>query len=256
MMQKQFLSGVPVKLALIVFTITVAANLPASFIRLALDRIGGNFAYQSVDGRIWNGTINGVQVGEISIGTVTYKWNPIPLLVGNVDLTISSAGGDAIGEGDIQLGVLSQKISIANANVIFDLSAIERYTLYGLPFQGVVRSKIRSLKASKKKCIRADADIWTDAMTASAVKLSGDPLDLVGGAQCVDEKLQVLLNGKSPSGQVSIKASIATDLAYAMAATVTPQRTDLQNSLSLLGFQRNGENYVYDTIGKLKGTGS
>jgi len=246
----------PILLALFVFTVTLILNAPASIIRLGLDRVGNDFQYRNVEGGLWKGTINGVYVGSVFLHTINYEWNPLSILGGGVTFHVDSKGGDATGQGNIRLGLFSKDMKITNANLIFNLNSIKQYTIYGVPYQGILRSKIRVLQFNQRECVKADVDLWTDAMTASAVKLSGDPLDLAGKAMCANEKMQVTLNGQSGSGQIAIQALVAMDLNYSMETTVMPRRTELQQALSLLGFQRKGDNYVYDTIGKLKGAGS
>ena len=231
-------------------------NAPASFLRLGLDRIGGGFGYEAVDGSLWEGTITGVRYGKTKIGRVDFEWSPLSVVTGTVTAKIKARGGDGEGNGIVGYGIFSKQVTVTDASVVFDLNSIKRYTLYGLPYQGEVSSKIRRLRLTQEECLEADLDLWTDAMTASAVKLSSQPLDLAGKAQCKEKGLQVLLDGESASGRIAIDAVINADFSYTMAASVVPERTDLQQALTLLGFQREGSSYVYDTIGRLKGVGS
>ena len=239
-----------------VFTVTFIVNAPASFLRLGLDRVGNDFAYQSIEGSLWKGTIKNVRIGAVTLGNVDFEWSPLSVITGTVSAKVKAFDGDGEGYGIVGIGLFSKQISISDASVAFDLNSIKRYTLYGLPYQGAIRAKIRHLRLSKERCHEADLDLWTDAMSASAVKLSGEPLNLVGGAQCKDKSLQVILNGESSSGRIAIDAVVNSDFSYNMAASVMPERTDLQQALTLLGFQREGSSYVYDTIGQLKGVGS
>ena len=235
-----------VLLGAFIFTVTFIVNAPASFMRIGLDRIGNGFSYHSVEGSLWKGRVNGVRLGETSLGAIDFEWSPLSALSGTVSAKVSAKGGDGRGNGTIGIGLFSEDLTISDGTVLFDLGSIKRYTLYGLPYQGVIRAKIRKLKVSQEECIKADLDLFTDAMTASAVKLSGQPLDLVGNAQCKGKGLQILLNGQSASGQVAIDAVIQPNLSYNMAATVKPERTDLQQALTLLGFERDGSAYVFD----------
>ena len=238
----------------LVFVVTMLANLPASFLRIALDQADGDFVYQSVDGKLWRGVVRGVRVGEINIGDVDYTLRLSAFLTGALKADFRTEGGSMRADGRLSYGVLSKTLDVSDANIDFDLSAIRRYTFYGLPYQGRARAVIERLKVASSRCEIAKADLWTDIMTSHAKRLSGEPLDLSGAAGCTDDnKLKVVLSGGSGSGDLIFEATISPDMSFALAARVTPRRTDLQDALTLLGFERKGDAYTYDAVGEIKG---
>ena len=239
-----------------VFIATSVYAMPASVLRFGVDQISPNFQYQSIEGNWRNGAFKGVRVGDAYLGEVRYKLSPLSLFTGAVKARINARGGALVGDGDIRIGMLDRSAALSNATFDFDLSSIRRYTLYGVPYQGTVRANVRRLAFSEDGCRKADADLWTDAMAGPAKKLSGAPLDLKGDAACRDDKLYVRLDGAAAPGEIVVEALLSPMLNYTMVATIVPRRTELQQALTLLGFERSGQKYVYDTIGEIKGLGS
>ena len=239
----------------IVFLITGVYAAPASLLAPVLSA-AHDVSYQRLEGRIWRGRIKGLVAADQRLGDVAFTIRALPLLLGNVETQLSLTGGVATGGGVVSVNVVSRSLELQDATADFNLNAIDRYTLFGLPYQGYARASVRRLVWNKTGCASADGSFWTDALNAAATRVTGDGIELSGPARCEGDALMLLLDGVNAYGDATIEIAVSPDLTYALSAAVTPKRSEARRSLELLGFQPDGRNLVYDAVGPLKGLGS
>ena len=139
------------------FLIATIAIAPASLITPLLNASAANIQYQEVRGTIWNGEIRHVSTGDIYLGNLSFKLRPLALLTGGASADIKAQDGAAIGAGRISVNLISQRLSLSNVNAAFNLSAVRRYSLFGIPYQGRVEMRQTNLSLSGQVAIQRPA---------------------------------------------------------------------------------------------------
>jgi hypothetical protein len=240
-----------------VFAVAALANAPASFLAPALNQGGGNVQYQELAGRIWNGEVKGLAIGDQYLGDLAFRLRAAPLLTGAAVVKFSLHGGAAAGEGEFGASVLSQTVWLRDASMEFNLASVKRYTIFGIPYQGSARARVQKLSWSRRAgCLDALGDVWTNVLDASATRFVGDGLVLSGPASCENQKLRLNLSGANRAGVTNIAVAITPQMTYQLTASVMPDRADLKDNLRAIGFEDSGGALVYDAVGELKGAGS
>ncbi len=248
--------GPLILLGAVSFLLAAIIMAPASLITPGLNAAGPDIQYKEVTGTIWKGEIRGVATGEVYLGDVAFRFRPMMLLTGALSADLTAMGGAATGTGRVNVHLLSRRLSVQNANVAFDLSAVRRYSLFGIPYQGRVEARDAGLVWSRKGCSGASGEIWTDVLDASSKTLVGESLLLAGPASCDDGRIAVALKGGNREGEAEIKIAIDPAMTYRLMASVDLGRADLENNLRRLGFEDGDGVLVYDAVGALKGVGS
>ena len=238
------------------FVIAAIAIVPASLITPLLNANAANIQYQEVRGTIWNGEIRHVSTGDIYLGNLSFKLRPLALLTGGASADITVQDGAAIGAGRISVNLISQRLSLSNVNAAFNLSAVRRYSLFGIPYQGRVEMRQTNLSLSRSGCHSASGEVWTDVLDSSSQTLVGESLLLAGPAACDDGRIMLTLRGGNREGDAEIMIAIDPAMTYRVLASVELGRADFENNLRRLGFEDGDGVLIYDAIGALKGTGS
>ncbi len=240
-----------------VFVAAALWQAPASLVAPALQQSGANVQYRELAGRIWDGELRGLTVGDQYLGDVSFRLHALPLLTGTISSDVSVAGGAAVGEGEIGANALLRRVWLRDASLEFDLGSVRRYTIFGIPYEGRARAKIARLSWSLNAgCLEAQGDVWTDVLNASARRFVGDGLVLSGPASCADDRLRLNLSGANREGVTNIAVSVTPRLTYQLTASVMPDRAELKTNLRAIGFEDSGGALIYDAVGELKGAGS
>lgn len=232
------------------------ALAPASLMAPALSGAAAPIDYERLEGRLWDGKIVRLNVGEHFLGDVTFSVSPFQAITGRLRAHVVASGGDGAGSGVISYGLFGRSLRIADAEIAFDLASVRRYSIFGLPYQGDLRASVGEIVWTSKGCRIAEAEVWTDLLDASSRQLVGEGMELAGSAACDGERLALMLRGENSEGRTQVALSLAPDLTYQLAASVAPRRPELQENLKRLGFEDNGDALVYDAIGAIKGLGS
>jgi len=238
------------------FVVALGAFAPASLMAPLINASGANIQYQEITGTIWNGAFRGVSTGEVLLGDIDFTIRPAALLTGRASAGFTIQDGAALGSGRINLHLLSQSVSISDTSVAFDLSAVRRYSLFGIPYQGRIEARDANISWSRNGCVNAAGDIRTDVLDSSSKTLVGESLLLAGPAECESGQMHVTLRGANSQGRTEIKIAIDQELTYRVMASVDLGRADLENNLRRLGFEDGDGVLVYDVVGALKGAGS
>lgn len=241
--------------AIAAFFIGAVALAPASLLAPALSR-NSDLQFVSLEGTVWRGALNGAQLGEIYLGDVDFRLSPLSLLAAAPSARISVVGGAATGAGRLQYRVFGGAVSLENIKGEFNLGAVNRYTLFGIPYQGRLRVDLERLRFSEDGCSEAAGDVWTDALDASSRQYLGDGLVLSGPARCEGGNLTIALQGANQEGVTDIELSITPDMTYKLIARVEPARPALGQDLQRLGFEANDDSLVYNARGALRGAGT
>ncbi len=238
------------------FLIAIFATAPASLLTPILNAGGKTVQYQEVTGTIWRGEIHGLATGDVFLGDVAFRLRPLALLTGAASADLTARDGAAIGAGRANIQLISRRVSIKNANFAFNLSAVRRYSLFGIPYQGRIEARDVGLVWSHDGCSKASGEIWTDVLDASSRTLVGESLLLAGPAACDDGRITVTLKGGNREGAAEVKIAIDPAMTYRLMASVDLGRAELENNLRRLGFEDGDGVLVYDAVGALKGAGS
>ena len=237
------------------FLALALVNAPASFLAPAIQTSGAAVQYKELRGTIWRGEVAGVSTGEQYLGDIAYELKPLSLLTGALSADVAARGGAAVGEGRIAASLFGGQVMLENATFEFDLASVERYSLFGIPYEGRVRGKFDRVAWSRDGCAAAAGHVWTDVLDASSKRLVGDGLVLAGPASCDDRALRLDLAGANREGETVVKIAVNADLTYQVTASVDPSRAEIANNLRSLGFEANDGVLVYDAVGALKGAG-
>ena len=239
-------------LALLIGAVSAA---PASLAAPALSR-AGQLSYQRIDGTIWAGTVRGASVNGFRLGDVSFTLRPSALFTGALKVDVEASGGSVTGGGEIGVRIDGRAFSLRDVAVDVDLGAIDRYTLFGLPYEGSARASVRRFEWGRAGCVAADASFWTDALNAAAKRLTGDGVELSGPIRCDGDRVALKLGGENAYGDATIDVAVSADLTYELAASVLPKKAEARRSLELLGFEADGQSLVYGAVGPIKGLGS
>ncbi len=248
--------GALLLLGIVSFLAAAIVMAPASLITPFLNSGGANIQYRDVTGSLWKGEIRGVSTGDVYLGDVGYRLRPMALLAGALSADLTAMDGAAIGAGRVNVHLISQRVSVEDANFAFDLSAVRRYSLFGIPYQGRIETRGAGLVWSRDGCSSASGEIWTDVLDASSKTLVGESLLLAGPASCDGGQIHITLKGGNREGVAEFKISIDQSMTYRVMASVDLGRADLENNLRRLGFEDGDGVLVYDVVGALKGVGS
>lgn len=248
--------GPLIRIGVAAFLIAAVAIAPASLVTPVLNASAANIQYQEVRGTVWNGEIRNVSTGDVYLGNITFKVRLLALLTGGASADITAQDGAAIGAGRISVNLITRRLAVSNANFAFNLSAVRRYSLFGIPYQGRVEARQTSLVLSRSGCQSASGEVWTDVLDASSRTLVGESLLLAGPAACDAGQIIVTLRGGNREGDAEIMIAIDPAMTYRVMASVDLGRADLENNLRRLGFEDGDGVLVYDAIGALKGAGS
>lgn len=229
---------------------------PASLVRPALANLGAPVTYKRIDGTLWRGRIEGLTISDQYIGNATFAAAPLNLLLGRLSARVEVEGGVGDATGDVSFGIFGRSMQVSGAEIVFNLSAIKRYTFFGVPYQGDVRASVDRLAWTPKGCRAAKARVWTDLLDASSRQILGDGLELAGTTMCDGDRLRAALSGQNSEGSVIINVALTPDMTYEFVAYVEPREESLQEDLKRLGFEDNDGQLVYDAIGAIKGLGS
>ncbi len=206
-------------------------------------------------GTIWNGALEGVRAEGVLLGDLSFKTNPLALLMGRLDIDVSAGGGALTGKGHVSVGV-DGRATIENAQLLFELDAATRFSFLGAPLEGSVRADINRLVVTRQGCIASAAKIRTDVLAAPAKRFAAEAFDLSGESQCSGRDYLVSLSGNGGEGAVTLSIRISPNLAYTLIAEAQPARTEVAEALQFLGFQRTNGALTIAATGVIHSVGS
>ena len=241
---------------LVTFFASLLLLAPASLVAPIIIAAGANIQYQEISGTIWRGAVSGVSTGEVYLGDISYRLRPMAFLTGAVSADVTAQDGAALGAGRIKYGFFARRVKISNVNVAFDLSAVRRYTLFGIPYQGRVEARDATVVWSPDGCTQAQGDIRTDVLDAPSRTLVNESLLLAGPASCENGLMMISLTGANRQGETEIKIAIDSAMTYRVMASIDLGRADLENNLRQFGFEDDDGVMVFNVVGALKGAGS
>ncbi|NWG71579.1 MAG: type II secretion system protein N [Parvularculaceae bacterium] len=211
----------------------VTAQAPAS---LAVSLLGGSdrLTVAKTEGTLWSGVLVDARAGGVALGDVSFSLRGLSLLTGAASADVRLEGGAVFGSGRVRASFGG--IEISDAQFDFDLATARRYMFLGAPLEGRLSGVVRELKLAPKGCAAADIDLRTNVLAAPARRFRGAPLDLAGGASCVNGAIIATLAGESVDGAVRLRLAVRPDMTYTLDATAAPARAELAEALRVFGF--------------------
>ncbi len=235
----------------IAFLVGGLAAAPASLLASIAKAGDPSLEIGAAEGTVWRGAFVDAAHDGIYLGRISYRLNPIGLLSGRLLSDAEASGGALSGRGKISIG--RNAIELVGVDARFNLAAIRRYTIFGLRYQGAASFRAEKVILSKNKCEVAGVEIATNALDPLARKWSGEGLPLKGGAHCADGALVLTLAGENREGSVTLEATVAPDLNYAMTVKAAPRRKELSAALRAAGFEGDNDALAFRAAGRLKG---
>jgi|GEM_PF-3423402 len=254
-MQSKLSTPKIVAAGLLAFIIVVIATAPAMLVSAFISENQNAVRISSATGTIWRGAFEGASYEEISLGKIDFAVRPFLLLLGQANLHISSVGGIADGDGDIEYGI-GGRLAIRDAKGRIKLSHIRRYYLFGGPITGEARFDIESLVFDKTGCRHSEGIVSTNVLSGPAQRINGSTLDLSGVLRCEGDNLLADLTGANDQLALQVQVIIQPDLRYDMVVTAEASIDDIQKALLAAGFEENDGALVYNAVGVLSGAGS
>ena len=239
--------------AAFLFMLAIAA--PASLVPSIAGFEKAGVAYHSIDGTLWRGKIQKLHYRGVNFGDVDYHIKPLRLLSGRLAADVELSGGSLAGEANVSAGV-SGAMNISNAQIIFDLDAATRYALLGEPLSGALRADINEIVFTREGCSKANAQIWTDVLSAPAERFNAGAMELSGGASCRGKNLLIALTGEGEAGEATLNLEVTPALTYLLAARAVPNRDEVRNALRGLGFQPDNGGLAIGARGALNSVGT
>ena len=231
----------------IVFIGGLLAYMPLS---VAADRSGiarqGVF-YDRVQGTIWSGELQGVNVLGQPIGEVRLTLQPASLLAGSVSYDFDVRGPAGIGTGVLTAGVGGR---LTLQNVVADLNVQELRRLDPRLRQVPSRVSITvpALRASSSlECVAADGRLQTNLLQKLGTAMQWEGPAMAGVLACDGEGgYRLALSNVGGDDAIQVEAILSPRLSsYSADARVDTRNRRVADTLQLLGFQRIGDEYVY-----------
>lgn len=233
------------------FGIAVILSAPASLGAAALQARAPGLFIGEASGTLWSGRFNAVAYDGIDLGQIDFRLNPLAGLTGALGASVQAEGGALVGKGQISL--TAKRVSVKNLRARFNLSAIRRYSFYGLRYSGVADISATSLTLSANSCAADAVTITTNLVDSLTKQWRGEPMPLSGDAVCRGSDLLVRLAGENPDGTLRAEAVLKHDLAYTLELTATPKRREFGAALRLYGFEGRNDAMTLRAAGQLKG---
>lgn len=217
--------------------------------RVALGAIGiadAGLAARRVDGSIWSGTIVDARFGQASLGDLSARLSPWPLLIGRARLIFAGPG---VAQGTAAALPIGGSATVdRHAIGIADVTAtVPTGTLFApLPVTSLTLDGL-SVRFRDGLCEHADGRVVANIVgDASGVPL---PAAMSGAARCDGDAL--LLPMTSQAGSESVMLRIDGDARYRAELTLNPTDPAVIARLQELGFVRGAGGYRLSVQGGL-----
>lgn len=245
----------PLFIGAVVFVMTAIASIPASTISFFVDHNRAGLSYREAQGTIWRGDLTAAAIGGVPLGDVSYELSLLSLLGLSPELNLS-ANGPVNGRAIVSVG-LGRRVSLRDVDADINLGAIAVRGLLGEPASGQARIAINRIDFSAREgCIKAEGELWTNALDAPAKRYDLPGLPMNGAVSCRQDKLVVSLAGENVRTAASIELLIDKSLAYVVTATATPSEGNIASALRVYGFEDDNGALTYGSVGMLTGAGS
>ena len=232
---------------LVVFVVGAITQLPLS---LVTDRVGGPVEFGSVEGTIWDGKIEDIEVNGQVVGTATMKINMLSLLRGAPEATASFEGRGVEGEGTVSFD--GDVFEMRDAMGIADLAKFGLVDAFGQKLRGTVQADIRYIVFSRMEgCKMADLTASTDAISRSLGAYAERGFLLSGQGRCEGEELVVPLSGSGPDASIDAEMRLNKNGEYISRLAVDPTNDEMGAFLEGMGFRQEGDAYVTERRGRL-----
>jgi general secretion pathway protein N len=224
------------------------AGFPLSpILKPALDQ-PSPISYRALGGTVWSGWIEGLRAGPDALGRADIRLSPVSFLGGKVGLDVALSGGVAQGQGRVLKG-LGAGLGVRNLVLTLDGALLARFQTGLIGEGGQVQVKLDRLDLDRTGCTQARGSIRTDLLVSAIPGWSGPVLE--GPVTCQEGRLIAVLDGLAPNlEQVSVRIEVDGTIAALSARMVTPDAS-LQMALESIGFERQGDAYVYRWSGPL-----
>lgn len=211
--------------ALVAFSI---ARAPASL--LAPQR-ENEFTYERALGTIWNGRLEGVRLGALDGGAVTWRLPLGDMLQGKLAAPISIADGDVVGEGQYLVTIFGdRRLVVANLRVT------------GLPLGDIVLSGETTITGfdvffDGGVCMRAAGQVSSDVLVRAGQTLGFEGPPLSGVVNCEGEDAVVALTGENGGGDAVLAVvRLKGDGQGVWRLSVRSDKPEAQIALAAAGF--------------------
>ncbi|MEO1242375.1 MAG: type II secretion system protein N [Pseudomonadota bacterium] len=247
--------GLLITLGVAAFVATCIAIAPASLLSAFAGQGRADVSYNSIEGTIWRGKVSRLTADGALIGDVDFRISPFSLIGLSPRAYVKSTNGAVRGEGVVTIGA-GQRISVSDANLEVDLGPFARRGVLGMPVKGEARVRIAEVRLSRRGCVRAEGDVWTNVLEAPARQYQTDGFPLSGDVSCDGDDFVLALSGESGDGAAEMSIRLTPDFTYELTASVRPAEDNVASTLRFFGFEDNDGALIYGSAGVLRGVGS
>jgi len=230
--------------ALAAFVVALLAWFPMSLALAMTDARASGLDWSRAAGPVWNGVVEDARLQRRRLGDMEAKLRFWPLLAGRVSAEIEINAGGLSGQG-VVARTSRGRIIVADARLTADLARAEGVDprLRGRP--GSLLLEMERAVFEDGRCVEAVGTAWTDALVHGDPRADWTGPPLAGEAFCEGDDLVVRLDGRDAAGEYRAEARVGPDRAFRVNARVRSAEPDLRAFLPLLGFEREGDAYVY-----------
>ena len=226
------------------FLAFAAAAAPLSAVMGIAEQGGFGLTYSSTSGTIWRGVARGVVISEQDLGDVDLAIQPMALVRGRLQYTVTMSGGALTGTGEIAASPPA-RLRLSNLNGAAQISKIGRVHPVVKNRDGSVALTIAELVATPKGCRVARGEVRTDILTKDDPRMSWTGPNLAGPLGCEDGALTFALTGADNSADINARAKVGFDGAAEVSVDVQSVDPRLVNALNLIGFRQDGAVFRY-----------
>lgn len=226
-----------VALGIVAFLAFAIFTLPARVVLGQLERFGIHAG--GVQGTIWNGSAQVLQIGDTHVGSVNWKLHILPLLTLRPAATVDVKRTDGFARSDVTL--TGNRVVLENVSASLPISALPPQVAPG-GWQGSINARFATLTLADGWPVAADGTLDLMDLTGPPRRPANlgsfrvtfpandaaDSDTLTGTLSDIDGPIQI-------TGTLQLKASDRSYLIDGLLATKPGAPADFQRSLEFLG---------------------
>ncbi|MEM7767984.1 MAG: type II secretion system protein N [Pseudomonadota bacterium] len=233
--------------AAMVFVIALVWTAPLSVVvdEAGLARRG--ISFERAQGTIWSGDLLGVRIGNQPVGQVSLELKPGAMLAGRLGYDMDVRGPAGQGRGDVAMP-LGGGVTIRNMVADINLQAIERLEPRLRQVPATVSLTLPELVTDRAMgCRRVDGRLRTDLLEKLGTSLNWAGPAMAGVISCDgDGRYQLALANVGGEDEIALDAVASPQTAsYTAEARVRTTNRRVADTLLLLKFQRDGDQFIY-----------
>ncbi len=242
----------------VAFGVALAARAPAGLAARALETSAPGLTIAEARGTVWAGEAAGLSWNGRDLGEITFRTRAGGLISGRLVVDARLSGAIANGSGRLERGLIGagRDLVARDIGVTLDAGAIDGLHPRVRARGGQARLQAQLIEVRSGACAQAQGAVSTDVLTRA-----GDPRDwigpvLEGPVSCVDGAFSVAMAGVNPAADITVTGLVSPSGEADVTARVAGGEATLNAALTLLGFEREGDELVYARSARIGASGA